>query len=181
MKYTNFICIIAKKTLSLQSIMTFTTSAIVLALHKKGDNTTFLEAYTRYAGRATFLVYGNRWKSVLQPMALVELSVQQAPNREIGTLNSAELNFVPQHHDMPHQCMALFMAETLAQTMRHPMADEELFRWIEEKIKQLDRLDELADFPNSFLTGLSQSLGYGGTILDEWHHLKSLDIIQTIL
>ncbi|MCQ2347712.1 MAG: DNA repair protein RecO [Paludibacteraceae bacterium] len=156
------------------------TQAIVLTLRAKGDNSSLMDVYTRESGRATYLVYGQRWKSTLQPMSVVSMTVQQQPNREIGTLVSAERVFVPQKQDVKHHCMYLFMAEALEKSLRHPLADDALYDWLIEEIKKLDLTDELQAFPSSFMTRLSELLGYGGAILDEWRYLKSLDIIQTI-
>lgn len=156
------------------------TQAIVLTIRAKGDNSSLLDVYTREAGRATYVVYGQRWKSTLQPMGVVAVTVQQQPNREVGTLVSAERVFVPQKQDVPHHCMYLFMAEVLEKSLRHPLTDEVLFDWLIEQIKKLDLTDELQAFPTAFMTHLSQLLGYGGAVLDEWRYLKSLDVIQTI-
>lgn len=160
--------------------MLIQTQAIVLTLHAKGDNSSLLEIYTRDAGRAACVVYGQRWKSTLQPMSVVALTMQQPPNREVGTLVSAERIIVPQKQDVQHHCMYLLMAEVLERSLRHPLTDEALFDWLIGEIKKLDLTDELQSFPSYFMTHLSELLGYGGAVLDEWRYLKSLDIIQTI-
>jgi len=160
--------------------MTGKTEAIILRVQKKGDNNSLVYAYTRAYGRSAYTIYGNKWKSTLQPMALVEISSQHNPTREIENLTSVERTYVPKHQDVPHYCMSMFMAEVVEKSLKHPMEDETLFDWLREAIKELDQRDELNGFIDEFLMGLSTLLGYGGTILDEWRELKSLDIIQTI-
>jgi len=160
--------------------MTSKTEAIILRVQKKGDNNSLVYAYTRASGRCAYYIYGNKWKSTLHPMALVEISSQHNPTREIENLTSVERTYVPQHQDVPHYCMAMFMAEVVEKSLKLPMVDETLFDWLEEEIKKLDQRDELTNFVDEFLQGMSLLLGYGGTILDEWRELKSLDIIQTI-
>lgn len=160
--------------------MTTKTEAIILRVQKTGENSSLVYAYTRVSGRGAYTIYGGKWKSTLQPMALVEISSQHNPTREIENLTSVERTYVPQHQDVPHYCMAIFMAEVLEKTLKHPMADETLFEWLTEETKKLDQRDELTGFVDEFMTGLSTLLGYGGTILDEWRELKSLDVIQTI-
>ncbi len=161
--------------------MTPKTEAIILSLHAKNDTSSLLEVYTRNEGRSSYLVFGNKWRSTLQPMAIVELTSQGNPARELRTLSSATRLFVPKKNDITHTCLMLFMAEAIEKSLRHPMEDETLFDWLISQIKKLDQTDELQMFPNEFLVALSEQLGYGGVILDEWRSLKSLDIIQTVL
>jgi len=160
--------------------MTNKTEAIILQVQKKGDNNSLVYAYTRTYGRCAYNTYGNKWKGTLQPMALVEITSQHNPTREIENLTSVERTYVPLHQDVPHYCMAMFMAEIIEKSLKHPMKDETMFEWLTEEIKKLDQMDELTDFVDEFRTGFSTLLGYGGTILDEWRELKSLDVIQTI-
>lgn len=160
--------------------MTSKTEAIILRLQKRGDNTSLVSAYTRTGGCSAYIVYGNKWKSTLQPIALVEISAQHNPTHEVGSLVSVERSFVPQQQDVAHYCMAMFMAEIIEKSLKHPMQDEVLFDWLKEEIKKLDQRDELTGWANQFMVGFSQLLGYGGAILDEWRNLKSLDVIQTI-
>lgn len=157
-----------------------TTQAVILNCRKKGDNSSLVETYTQEQGRVDFMVFGNKWKSTLQPMAVVEISYQQTPTRTMGTITEVTRTFVPQNQDMPHQCMALFMAEIIEKSLRLPLTDETLFNWLTNSIKKLDQMDELSNFAAEFMAQLSTILGYGGAVLDEWRDLKSLDIIQTI-
>ncbi len=157
------------------------TESIVLGLHKHGDNSSILHAYTRAYGRINYMVYGNKWKATLTPMSIVEIVSQSRATMPIAAISSVERLFVPQKQDVQHHCAALFMAEAVEKSVRHPMADEELFDWLTETIKKLDQTDELQSFPDTFMTRLSELLGYGGAVLDEWRDLKSLDIVQTVL
>lgn len=157
-----------------------TTQAVILNCRKKGDTSSLVETYTSEKGRVNFMVFGNKWKSTLQPMAVVEISYQQTPTRTLATITEVTRTFVPQSQDMPHQCMALFMAEIIEKSLQLPLTDETLFNWLTDSIKKLDQMDELGDFAAEFMAQLSVLLGYGGTVLDEWRNLKSLDIIQAI-
>jgi len=160
--------------------MTNKTEAIILRMMKTGENSSLVYAYTRASGRCAYYIYGNKWKSTLQPMALVEITSQHNPTREIENITSAERTYVPRHQDVPHYCMAIFMAEVVEKSLKHPMEDERLFDWLKETIIELDQKDGLTGVADAFLQGLSTLLGYGGTILEEWRELKSLDVIQTI-
>ncbi|MCQ2342970.1 MAG: DNA repair protein RecO [Paludibacteraceae bacterium] len=160
--------------------MNKTTTAIVLCIRRKGDNSSLLEVYTRDSGRRTFLLYGHKWQSNLLPMSLVTITASN-PNREVSAVSQVERYFVPQHTDIRRQCIALLMAEAIEKSMRLPMADETLYDWLEDQVKQLDQLEETdQDYPLAFLTHMSELLGYGGVMIDEWRDLKSLDIIERI-
>lgn len=154
--------------------------AIVLALHKKGDNSCLLEAYTAEGGRALFMVFGKRWTSMLQPMSIVDISFHHQPTRDVYNVVSVESTFVPKTNDVAHFCIKMFMAELMLKTLTHPMSDSALFDYIEKAVIQLDQLNDLKGFVEDFMKQVSQLAGYGGAILDEWRNLKSIDIIQTI-
>lgn len=156
------------------------TEGIVLGLRKKGDNQTLVEVYTRENGRAAFFVYGNKYKSALMPLSFIELTYTCKPTAPIPTLSSAQRLFLPIHDDVPHYCVAMFIAEVLEKSLRHPMQDETLFEWLVQCIKKLDQTDELHTFPRTFLVALSQQLGYGGEMLDEWQNLKSSEVIHHV-
>jgi len=160
--------------------MTTKTEAIILRVQKTGDNSSLVYAYTRACGRNTYVVYGNKWKATLQPMALVEICAQNNPARNTSSLVSVERIYVPQQQDIPHYCMNMMMAEVIEKSIQHPMEDVVIWDWLVAETKKLDQMDELTGFSDEFLLGMSRLLGYGGTILDEWRELKSLDIIQTI-
>lgn len=157
------------------------TEAIILGWQKHGDNSILVHAYTQECGRLSCLAFGNRWKSALTPMSLVEMVHSDNPTRPLPSISSVERLFVPHKQDVTHHCIYLFMAEALEKSLKMPLADENLFCWLKETLKKLDQTDELNDFPPYFLTQLSTLLGYGGAVLDEWHGLKSLDVVQTIL
>jgi len=160
--------------------MTSKTEAIILRVQKTGENSSLVYAYTRASGRSAYYIYGNKWKATLQPMALVEICAQNNPTRNTSNLVSVDRIYVPQHQDIPHYCMNIMMAEVIEKSIQHPMEDAIIWNWLVEEIKKLDQMDELTSFADEFLLGMSHLLGYGGTIMDEWRELKSLDVIQTI-
>lgn len=154
--------------------------AIVLHHTRHSDQAVVVQLYTREYGRIPCMVYGKKWLSVLQTMSEVELRCSSRPNQDMRVLKSAALSFVPQRipTDVARQCMLLFMGEVMEKTLRHPMADEAVYAYINKVLRELDITEEPQNLPQQFLTTLSELLGYGGQRLDEWNHLKSEDIIR---
>lgn len=160
--------------------MLHTTDAIVLSLIRHRDNAFLLRLYTRDQGLVQYLVYGNRYRSYLRPLALVEVTSYLRPERDIQTLQSVSLRFIPKQltEDIQRQCIAMLITETLIRVLRHPMADEAVFLYLESAVHELDTTDLLADFPYRFLCRLSELLGYGGEMMEEFSDLKSFDLLQ---
>lgn len=157
------------------------TEGIILGLHKKSDSKSLVEVYTRTDGRKTFSVFGSRWKSVLMPLSYVELTYTMNSALPFAAINSAQRIYVPTREDVPHYCMAMFMAEVLEKSLRHPMQDESLFVWLTDCLQRLDQTDDLSAWPAYFLAQLSAQLGYGGEMLEEWQNLKSYEVIRQII
>lgn len=162
--------------------MTQTCEAIVLSVTKTSDNVSVAGLYTQTGGREQFIVYGNKLKALLTPMAWVEITADRKPSRNIATLTHASLYYIPQQTGIrvDKQCVALFMAEALSKTLRHPMADEALFLFLTQMVQELDQTDMPQQTASLFMTGLSEHLGYGGEPLEELKEMKSLDVIRTI-
>lgn len=157
--------------------------AIVISLQKHNDKSCILHLYSREKGREQCMVYGNKWKSVLTPMAIVDITYSGNTRLTIPSVGSVTLNYVPKrmHMDVERQCMAMFMAEVMSKTLQHPMEDVALYDYLTQVIRDIDTADNISEQPMQFLTRLSMLLGYGGEMLDEWRELKSLEIVKTIL
>lgn len=162
--------------------MNYTTQAIVIGLSKYKDNLSILSVYSLKNGRQQVLVYGHKWRSVLGPLNIVELTLQEQPGRDMATLQSVSLIYVAQRitMDVSRQCVAMFMAELIDKTFVHPMADMEVFAMLVGNIQKLDTTEEVDVLPYHFMQELSLYLGYGGEELEEWRGLKSLEVIRTV-
>lgn len=156
---------------------------VVISIQKHNDKSSILSLYTREKGRTQCVVYGNKWKSTLTPMAEVEVSYSSNKNRVIPSLDNVSLNYVPKrlHSSVQRQCVAMFIAEVIGKTLRHPMEDTEIFDYISQIIRELDTKEDISQLPQQFLIRLSELLGYGGEPLEEWKNLKSTEILRTIL
>ena len=145
------------------------TEAIVLSLRKCADNVSVANVYTAINGRGAFAVRGNKYKGILTPLAHVEITASHSGNKSMGTITSATLVRTPKYlaTDVKRQCIALFMAEVLSLTVRHPMQDEALFRWLCGVVQTLDESANVENLHLQFLLDYTMFLGIG---TDETEH-----------
>lgn len=159
------------------------TEAIVIGLQRNKDNSSLLSLYTRAGGRVYYIVYGNRFRTILNPFSLIEITADHKPGRDYHTLQSARLLYVPTRlsTSVPKQCVALFIAEAMDKTLRHPMPDEAIFDYLSGLVSELDQTDQVELLPNAFLTQLNRLLGYGEEQMEELKNLKSAEIIRLLM
>lgn len=161
--------------------MLTTTEAIVLSLQPYNDKAHILHAFTRAGGRVNCMVYGlGRKKSAAQysPLSLVELTADMQPNRQFQTLRQARLLYTPTQlpTDFRRQTVAIFLAEVLFRTLRHPMEDPELFLYLTSVVRELDNTPEPENLHIRFLVGLATLLGFG---IDEETHPELTQLPST--
>ena len=106
-------------------------SAIVLSTTKYSDTGSIVHLYTAEHGRMQYAVYGNKYKGLLRPLSIIDFTSTKRNNApaQLGTLSSVVLLHTPQllTIDIQRQCVAMFIAEILSNTLRHPMSDQPLF------------------------------------------------------
>lgn len=168
------------------------TEAVVLSLQKHTDTSSILHLYTREHGRVQYIVYGRKGATkqkktgvsanIFSPLSLVEITADSNLSRTFPALKSASLIYVPSriNSDMVRQCIALFIAEALYKTLKHPMEDQVLFDYISEIIRELDLSDSVEHIPAVFLTRLSELLGYGGEPMEELSDMKSVGLLEGV-
>ena len=149
-------------------------SAIVLNITRYSDTGSIVHLYTAEHGRMQYAVYGNKLKGVLRPLSIIEYTSTRRNNAptQIGTLSSASLLYPLQRLtiDVQRQCVAMFVAEVLASTLRHPMSDQPLYDWLCEVIQHLDQDAEISNLHLRFLLDYATYLGIGidNTEHPEW-------------
>lgn len=146
-------------------------SAIVLSLVRYSDTGTIVHLYTAEHGRMQYIVYGNKYKGILRPLSIIDFTStkrQNAPS-QMGTLSSVSLFYTPQRLtiDVQRQCVAMFIAEVLSSTLRHPMSDKPLYDWLCKIIQHLDQDDDICNLHLQFLNDYATSLGIG---IDDTEH-----------
>ena len=160
--------------------MLTTTEAIVLSLQPHSDRAHILHAYTRTGGRANYMVYGLGRKhsaGLYAPLSVLQITAMQSPDRP-ASLRTAQLGFVPNSiTTSPYkQTIALFLSEVLYHTLRHPMADEPMFEYLNRSVQLLDAEQEPQDFHLRFLLGLAERLGFA---IDETVHPDLYQVPRT--
>ena len=146
-------------------------SAIVLNTTRYSDTGSIVHLYTAEYGRMQYVVYGNKYKGVLRPLSIIEFTITRRKNApaQLGALSSASLLYTPQQlsMDIQRQCVALFIAEVLANTLRHPMSDRPLYDWLCEIIQHLDQDAEIGNLHLHFLLEYASYMGIG---VDDTEH-----------
>lgn len=146
-------------------------TAIVLSLTKYSDTGSIVHLYTGEQGRMQYVVYGNKYKGVLRPLSIVEYVATKRQNapQQMGSLSSVSLLYTPKllATDIKRQCVAMFIAEVLASTLRHPMSDQPLYDWLCEVIQHLDQDGDISNLHLNFLLEYATFLGIG---IDDTEH-----------
>lgn len=145
--------------------------AIVLNITRYSDTGSIVHLYTAEHGRMQYAIYGNKYKGLLRPLSIIDFTSTRRNNApaQMGTLSSLSLLYTPQRltTDIQRQCVAMFIAEVLAATLRHPMNDQQLFDWLCDMIHHLDQDDEITNLHLHFLLEYATYLGIG---IDDTEH-----------
>lgn len=146
-------------------------SAIVLNITRYSDSGSIVHLYTAENGRMHYALYGNKYKGLLRPLSIVDFTANRRNNAPVhmDTLSSVSLLYTPQRltTDIQRQCVAMFIAEILSTTLRHPMSDQQLFDWLCDMIHHLDQDDEITNLHLHFLLEYATYLGIG---IDDTEH-----------
>lgn len=146
-------------------------SAIVLNTTRYSDTGSIAHLYTKEYGRMQYAVYGNKYKALLRPLSIIDFTSTRRNNApsQMGTISSISLSYTPQllTTDIQRQCVAMFIAEVLASTLRHPMSDQPLFNWLYSVIQHLDQDTEISNLHLNFLLEYATYLGIG---IDDTEH-----------
>lgn len=154
-------------------------AGIVLSLTKFSDTGSIVHLYTSEQGRMQYAIYGNKYKGILRPLSIVEFTANHrnnAPN-QLSTLSDCQLLFINSQlaTDIQRQCVAMFIAEVLISTLRHPMNDQPLFDWLYEVVKHLDVDTDISNLHLHFLLEYANHLGIGidDTEHPDWYELPT--------
>ena len=149
----------------------FMHTAIVLSLTKYSDTGSIAHLYTAEQGRMQSAVYGNKYKGILRPLSIVEFTTTRRQNapQQMGSISSASLLYTPKllATDVQRQCVAMFIAEILNTTLKHPLCDQPLYNWLCEIIQHLDQDTDISNLHLHFLLKYATYLGIG---IDDSEH-----------
>jgi len=145
------------------------TKGIILHKIKYTDSGIIVQVYTRDFGRQSIMIKGMRsTKSgkhnvMFQPMFILELVFYYKESRSVQLLKEFSAYHSPAdiYADIRKSCIAVFLAEILTTVLREESPNFELFDYIEESVKYLDRCKTgYTNFHIAFLSGLSSYLGF---------------------
>ena len=146
-------------------------NAIVLNTTRYSDTGSIVHLYTAEHGRIQYVVYGSKFKALLRPLSIIDFTSTRRNNApaQMGTLSSVSLIYTPQQltSDIQRQCVAMFIAEMLGCTLRHPMSDQPLYDWLCEVIQHLDQDGDISNLHLNFLLEYATFLGIG---IDDTEH-----------
>ena len=155
--------------------MTEYTEAIVLHLSRHTDKAYILHTYTLQHGRMQYLVYGVHSKKQQTPAAALEsfslIGIEAhypASSDALPTLKQAHLLFTPKNRpaDIRRQTIAIFLAEVLYRSLRLPMEDPQLFRYLSQTVSLLDSSPAPENLHLIFMLQFAHYMGFSPT-LDE--------------
>lgn len=155
--------------------MLYTTRAIVLKAVRHGDRTAILKTYTERDGaRSCAVRAGGRSGAplaLLQPLARVELVLDERPDKELGNVREIRLEAPGVPLDRPERAaLVLFMQEVFLRVLKAECADPELFTFAHSAIGAAVSEEELARLPLNMLAGLVQHLGIMPSPPEEGEH-----------
>lgn len=171
--------------------MLTTDSAIVLSYRRHNDKSSILQVYSASVGRMALLVYGNKY----HPQALdeVELTYDKQPNRDMQTLktlslhpsspsSSSSASSSSSSSSLTSHCIRLFVAEVLCSLFRHEMQDEQVYRFLQTTIEDIDHAPDPENAHLRFLLGVSQLLGIGAPeVMVPHNRAERQQTIRTLL
>ena len=149
--------------------MALATSAIVLSSIKYGDNSLIVRMYGRETGLLQCMLKGvlGRRKGKLspglfQPLSQLEVIAVPGRNGKLGYLKEAVLGvpYTTISTDVHKSAIAIFLAETLSQSLREEAPDPLLYQYLQSAFSWLDGPNPIANFHLLFLIGLTRYLGF---------------------
>lgn len=149
--------------------MALATSAIVLSSIKYGDNSLIVRMYGQQTGLLQCMLKGilGRRKGKLspglfQPLSQLEVIAVPGRNGKLGYLKEAVIGvpYTTIPTDIHKSAIAIFLAETLSQSLREEAADPLLYQYLQSAFCWLDGPNPIANFHLLFLIGLTRYLGF---------------------
>jgi DNA repair protein RecO (recombination protein O) len=156
--------------------MLYKTKGIILHQIKYTDSGVIVQVYTRDLGRVSIMIKGMRSRNsgkhnvLFQPMFILDLIFYYRELRGVQMLKEFTVSYSPAeiYGDVRKSCIAVFLAEILTSVLKEESPNLELFGYIEDSIRYLDKCDSgFANFHIAFLIGLSSFLGFEPGIRDD--------------
>lgn len=149
--------------------MLVTTTGIVLSSLRYSDSSVIAKVYTKDSGLGTFMVRTGKGKAalpklgLLQPLSMVQIAYNKDDRKGIHTPKNIERERI--HNTIPFDtvktCLALFMAEVIARSIREEEQNKQLFEFLSYAIIHLDEHQgPCGNFHLKFMLEYSGYLGF---------------------
>lgn len=164
------------------------TRGIVLRSVKYGESSMIVTVFTELFGVQSYIVSGVRTSSkksmgkgqFFQPAAMLDLVVYHNELRHLHRIREYHWNTIYDQlfADVPRNTVALFMVELLNKCLKQPEANAELYYFVEDIMKALDKTSDavMANLPLFFAFHLSHFFGF--RIDDNYSELNSILDLQ---
>ena len=161
---------------------------IALRTVKYNDRHSILSAYSREAGRVSFLLpAGNgreasRRRAITMPLTPIECVASVRPDRDIHTMRDPRPLIAVHtiHTDPARSAVALFLCEILQVVLRENQPDEALFAFLSDAVERLnDPALNPANFHLCFLYRLGRFIGIEPDT-DSWAPGRVFDMVEGI-
>lgn len=155
---------------------------ILLKRINYSESSLILTFYTKESGAQSYVFQGAKKKkgNLLQPLTMVELTVYERPDSDLGKITEISpiyvCNSIPFHP--VKSGLAFFIAELLFTCLKSHDKDVQLFDFLTEEITFIDQNEVKANYVSWFLLNLSRFLGFQ-PICDEVNP-KILDIKEGV-
>lgn len=152
--------------------MTHKTKGIVLKTVKYGETSIITTLYTELFGVQSYIVKGVRQSTkkvaaranYFQPAGILDMVVYHNALKNLNFIKEYQWAHLHQHifFDVVKNTVALYIIETLQNSLKQPEANPELFYLVEDSLRQLDKgsVTLTANLPLYFVLHLAATLGF---------------------
>lgn len=151
------------------SVTAVKTGAVVLHSTKYSDSQRIIQTYTESYGRISFIVRtsgkekSNIQNILYQPLSLIDIVLSYNSRSEVQNIKEASFrdNIFSISSDFDKRNVAFFIAEVLYRALRAQEQDSGLFRFLENSVITLDKLQNIPlNYHLGFLLKLTHFLGF---------------------
>ena len=149
--------------------MIYKTKGIVLRTFAYSESSTIVKILTKEFGVKSYILKGGRniknklRSNIFQPLYILDLEVYNSPKKDLHLISEAKIEFDLNSlfSDIKKTTIAFFISDIINQCIKEEDRNEELYNFIEEKILDLNTLENhFSTFHLYFLTELSAYLGF---------------------
>lgn len=149
--------------------MIFKTKGIILRAFPYSESSIIVKIFTKEFGVKSYILKGSRKtksklrSNIFQPLYILELEAYNNPKRDLQIITEAKVYYdlTPLFSNIKKTTLAFFISDIINQCLREEEKNEELYDFIQEKIKNLNALESnYSTFHLYFLIELSEHLGF---------------------